>query len=153
MYTRLKKVNEKLQEAVSETVTEQIRVTLLEEANKNKERIENKAKKISSKVTSKVFGKAINNFLKDYGYSETSKGLKDSIFKGDMSALLDLMNESCGIDKNVGLALIGCFKQDNLIILDSIDKLSKMLKINAEFATTKCKIILDKYGPDASGIN
>ena len=46
------------------------------------------------------------------------------------------MNENCGIDKSVGLALIGFIKQDNLIILDSVDKLSRRLKINTELATT-----------------
>ena len=152
MYTRLKKLHKGLKEAVSETVTEQIRVTLLEGVNKNKGQIE-KAKEFSSKVTSKVFGKTMNKFLNDHGYSQVSKEMIDVIFTGDMSALLDLMNENCGIDKSIGLALIGCVKQDNLIILDSIDKLSKRLKINAEFATTICEIILDRYDPDRSGIN
>ena len=136
MYSRLKKLHKGLQEAVSGAVTEQIRATLLEGVNKNKENIEKKAKELTSKATGKVFGKSVEKFLKDHGYSKTSKGLTDAIFTGDMSALLDLMNESCGIDKNIGLALIGYVKQDNLIILDSVDKLSKKLKINTEFAIT-----------------
>ena len=136
MFSRLKKLNKGLQEAVSEAVTEQIRATLLEGVNKNKDHMEKKAKELTAKATGKVFGKSINKFLKDQGFSQTSKGLTDAIFMGDMGALLDLMHESCGIDKNVGLALIGFAKQDNLIILDSVDKLSKKLKINTDFATT-----------------
>ena len=137
MYSKLKRLHKSLQDAANESVTEQIRIILLRGLNMQEERIRNKVAKFSSKVTDKVFGKSVNKFLKEHGYSKISQGLIDAMVIGDMSALLDMMNKNCGIDKIVGLALIGFIKQDNIIILDSIDKLTKKLKIdNAEFVLT-----------------
>jgi hypothetical protein len=79
------------------------------------------------------------------------RDLTDKILKGNAGAIATLMNRFYGIDNNIALGLVGTLKNDPVIILDSIYKISEQLGLDPELNVTIAEIVFEQF--NSSSIN
>ena len=153
IYTRLKKVHKKLEEAVGSAVDKMLKQSLTDTVKKEQLRLGKMYNKSVDMNTQNQFHKAICSYMVKNNYPIVNKNTTDAILDGNMGELIGMMYNNCGIDDSIGLGLVGWLKQDKVVILDSIDKLSTNLNLDRNLNLIVAEIALDKYNPDLVGIN
>jgi predicted transcriptional regulator with HTH domain len=63
------------------------------------------------------------------------RDITDKILKGNTGAIAAVMNRFHGIDNNIALGLVETLKNDPVIILDSIYKISEQLGLDPELTS------------------
>jgi len=154
LYVTLKKINKSLQGMVGNTVDSELKSSLVQTVKKEISKITHLRNPPVEDHTRIQFHRALNSYMEKNDYPLVAKKTTDSVLDGDMGALINkIMNKNCGIDKNIGLGLVGWLKQDEIIIMDSIHKLADELGQDTNLNDVLAEIALDKYNPDSVGIN
>jgi hypothetical protein len=144
MSTKLSTIDKTLHEVVINVINDQIKSTIIKSfKSKNVDVL-----KIISKAESlpqSMFHIAINTFMGKCDLQSVDRSVTDEIMKGDVGAIVRLLNENFGIEYSIALGLIGMLKNDPIIILDSIYKLSEKLDLDPELNITIAEIVLEKF--------
>jgi hypothetical protein len=144
MSTKLSTIDKTLHEVVINVVNDQIKSTIIKSfKSKNVDvlKIINKAESLPQSM----FHIAINTFMGKCDLQSVDRSVTDEIMKGDVGAIVRLLNENFGIEYSIALGLIGMLKNDPIIILDSIYKLSEKLDLDPKLNITIAEIVLEKF--------
>jgi hypothetical protein len=152
MYAKLSSINKTLIDVVKSVINDEIKGTMIENFQ-NKYSDVSKIISQAESLPQSMFHKAINAYMGANNLQSVDKSVTDEIMNGNAGAIATLLNNSLGIDYSIALGLVGVLKDDPIVILDSIYKLSEKLKLDPELNIAIAEIILDKYNPDAPDKN
>ena len=148
MYSKLTYIDRTLKEVVSNVVNEQLQGTMLESIQKKANKAHDELVDKFETMPQLVFNKAINTFMRMSNHPAVDKEVTDEILKGNAGAIAKMLHQNCGLDYAIGLGLVGILKNDPVVILDSIYKVSLELDIDPIISVTIAELVLDKYNSD-----
>jgi hypothetical protein len=143
VYVKLRDIDKLFYEVVNTTVNDQLMVTMMNA-------VKNKTKSLGIEFDSFTslpevfFNKALNKFMTSNDLPPVEREISDEILKGNITAIVGLLQNNCGIDECISLGLIGIIMDDNLMIVDSVYKLSEKLGVDPGINVTFAEILLDK---------
>jgi hypothetical protein len=147
MYAKLSSINKTLIDVVKSVINDEIKGTMIENFQ-NKYSDVSKIISQAESLPQSMFHKAINAYMGANNLQSVDKSVTDEIMNGNAGAIATLLNNSLGIDYSIALGLVGVLKDDPIVIMDSIYKLSETLNLDPELNIAIAEIILDKYNPD-----
>jgi hypothetical protein len=150
VFVKIRNIDKLFYEVVNTAVNDQLIVTLMDA-------VENKAKSIGINIDSITslpevfFNQALNKFMSVNDLPSVEREISNEILKGNITAIVGLLQNNCGIDECISLGLIGIIMDDNLMIVDSVYKLSEKLGVDPGINVTFAEIILDKFNGNKEG--
>ena len=148
MYSKLSYIDKTLKEVVSNVVNEQLQGTMIESMQKKANKAHDELVDKLEAMPQLIFNKAINTFMRMNNHPAVAKEVTDEILKGNAGAIATVLHQNCGLDYAIGLGIVGILKNDPVIILDSIYKISIELDIDPIISVTIAELVLDKYNSD-----
>ena len=148
MYSKLSYIDKTLKEVVSNVVNEQLQGTMIESIQKKANKAQDELVDKFETMPQLVFNKAINTFMRMNNHPAVDKETTNEILKGNAGAIAKMLHQNCGLDYAIGLGLVGILKNDPVVILDSIYKVSMELDIDPIISVTIAELVLDKYDSD-----
>ena len=115
LYSRLKQIDQTLQEVVNITVNQELRVSLYDSIQKNSD-LSKVARQVES-IPQMLFNKAINAYMSANNHPIVERNITDEILQGNAGAIANLIHKNWGIDYNISLGLVGLLKNDPVILL------------------------------------
>ena len=91
-----------------------------------------------------AFNKAINSFFIANGMKRVDRNITDEILNGNYSALSKTLEVSLGISPIISEGMIGILMNDEVLIMDCIEKVSIILRTDPKINIIFAKIILDQ---------
>jgi hypothetical protein len=146
-YVKLSSINKTLTDLVKNVVNDEIKGTMIQ-SFQNKHVDVSKITSQAKSLTHSLFHKAINTYMGANNIQSVDRSVTDEIMNGNAGAIATLLYNSLGINYSIALGLVGVLKNDPIVILDSIYKLSETLNLDPELNIAIAEIILDKYNPD-----
>ena len=146
IYSKLNEINNTLKEVIYSSVDFGFKNTINTSFEKEKVKLANLMIKPVERATQKMFYHTINNFMKEFNLPHIDKEATDKILEGDVSEIVLLFNQACGVDKNVSIGLVGLLIHDQVMIMNSIYNLSEENQLpQKSLSFTKFKHIMIKY--------
>ena len=146
VYSKLKQIDDTLKEVVDLSVTDELRASIFDTIQKQNTDL-SKALFEAGNAPQVLFHKAINVFMTNKGHSIVDRSITDEILQGNASAIASMLHKNLGIDYTLGLAIVGLLKEDPVVIIDSVYKLSTQLGLDPELNVSLAEVILDTYNP------
>ena len=138
-YISLSKLNKHLTEVVGKIVDDQLKVSIVENINKNPtvNEIINQAENLKLNA----FEKILNCYMKVRNLQSIDRDVWNEIMKGNGRALIHLINVNFGVDYTISLGLLGVLRNDPILALDCVYKLSEKLNLDPELNVSIMELI------------
>ena len=153
IFNRVKRIEAILTESVSKWVDSSLTASLTSAYEKERQKLVDIIVKPIESSVQKLFNQSINAFLKLCNSQTVEKEITDGILEGNAGSIASLFHACLGVEKNIGLCLVGMLLEDKPLILNSIYSLSEEHNLDGNFNVIISEIILNNLGQNNEGVS